>query len=40
MRRPEWLIQWRNSLGRRVIKLESFVSRSCVGDQFQNLKGL
>jgi len=38
MRRPGRLIQWRNSRGRRVIEPESFVSSSCVGDQFQNLK--
>src|SRR6266478_6567015 len=37
-RRPERLIRWRNSLGRRVIEPESSVSSSCVGDQFWNLK--
>jgi len=36
MRRPERLIHWRSSRGRRVIEPESFVSSSCVGDQFQN----
>lgn len=37
-RRPDRLTGMRNSLGRRVIEPESFVSSSCVGDQFQNLK--
>jgi hypothetical protein len=38
MRRPERLIHWRNSRGRRGIEPESFVSSSCVGDRFQNLE--
>jgi hypothetical protein len=37
MRRPDQLTGMRNSLGRRLIEPESFVSSSCVGDQFQNL---
>ena len=38
MRRPDQLTGIRNSLGRRLIEPESFVSSSCVGDQFQNLR--
>jgi hypothetical protein len=38
MRRPDQLAGMRNSLGRRQIEPESFVSSSCVGDQFQNLE--
>src|SRR5580704_16843417 len=38
MRRPDQLTGMRNSLGRRLIEPESFVSSSCVGDQFQNVK--
>jgi hypothetical protein len=37
-RRPDRLAGMRNSLGRRVIEPESFVSSSCVGNQFQNQK--
>jgi hypothetical protein len=37
-RRPDRLTGMRISLGRRVIEPESFVSSSCVGDQFQNFK--
>jgi len=37
-RRPDRLTGMRNSLGRRVIEPESFVSSSCVGDQLQHLK--
>jgi hypothetical protein len=37
MRRPDQLTGMRISLERRVIEPESFVSSSCVGDQFQNL---
>jgi hypothetical protein len=37
-RRPDQLAGMRISLGRRVIEPESFVSSSCVGDQFQNFK--
>src|SRR5579864_1963482 len=37
-RRPKRHVRWGNSLGRRVIEPESFVSSSCVGDRFQNLK--
>jgi|GEM_PF-5897750 len=33
-RRPEGLIRWGNSLGRREIEPESFVSSSCVGIDF------
>jgi hypothetical protein len=33
-RRPERLIRQRNSLGRREIEPEIFVSSSCVGDRF------
>jgi len=40
MRRPERLIHWGNSRGRRGIEPESFVSSSCVGDQFQNISRL
>jgi hypothetical protein len=37
MRRPDQLAGMSNSLGRRQIEPESFVSGSCVGTQFQNL---
>ncbi len=33
-RRPDQLLPVRNSLGRRENEPESFVSSSCVGDQF------
>src|SRR6266851_2234222 len=36
MRRPDQLAGMSNSLGRRLIEPESFVSSSCVGEQFQN----
>ena len=38
MRRPDRLTGMRNSLGRRQIEPENFVSSSCVGDRVQNLK--
>jgi len=37
-RRPERLIRWIKRSGRREIEPEIFISSSCVGDQFQNLK--
>jgi hypothetical protein len=37
MRRPDRLTGMSISLGRRVVEPESFVSSSCVGDQYQNL---